>query len=161
EILISERAGKPPKRAIRYLHHDRIGSVEAVTSESADVLEVLAFDPHGNRVDLTDPTARVEPSGAGVHVGFAGHEHDDETGLVDMRARLYDPRLARFLTPDPAGANPFRGGSLNRYAYASNDPVNRVDPTGLEDVPVAGGGTVAGPGSGDGGGFELPAEWFK
>lgn len=45
-----------------------------------------------------------------------------------MRARAYDPALGRFLSADPIGV----GGGINLYAYAGGDPVNLVDPGGLE-----------------------------
>ena len=33
--------------------------------------------------------------------GLTGHEHLDGLGLIHMNARLYDPILGRFLSPDP------------------------------------------------------------
>jgi uncharacterized protein RhaS with RHS repeats len=48
-----------------------------------------------------------------------------------MRARYYDPAIGRFLTADPLPGSPTSPGTLNRYAYALNNPVNRVDPAGL------------------------------
>ncbi|WP_437757383.1 RHS repeat-associated core domain-containing protein [Sorangium sp. So ce1389] len=41
--------------------------------------------------------------------GFTGHRHDDELGLIDMRGRLYDPNLRRFLTLDPFVTDPLWG----------------------------------------------------
>ncbi|MDR1226846.1 MAG: hypothetical protein LBK47_08125 [Prevotellaceae bacterium] len=38
-------------------------------------------------------------------MGFTGHEHLPEFGLINMNARLYDPLLGRFLSPDPYVAN--------------------------------------------------------
>jgi len=39
--------------------------------------------------------------------------------------------MGRFLQPDPLVPEPFDPQSLNRYSYVMNDPVNRIDPTGL------------------------------
>ena len=65
----------------------------------------------------------------GVLVRFraAGHEYDQGSKLYYMRARYYDPGLGRFLSEDPSGIS----GGLNLYAYTGNDPINRLDPTGL------------------------------
>jgi hypothetical protein len=52
---------------------------------------------------------------------------DDGNGLLDMRARYYDPEIGRFINKDPIG---WRGG-INMYAYVLNNPVNFVDPLGL------------------------------
>jgi RHS repeat-associated protein len=67
-----------------------------------------------------------------VPLGFAGLRHDDDLGLVDMRGRVYDPTLRRFLTPDPHVTDPLWGQSYNRYSYVVNDPVNLVDPSGFD-----------------------------
>ena len=66
---------------------------------------------------------------------FAGREYDSETGLYYFRARYYDPAVGRFVSEDPIGL----GGGINQYAYASNDPVNGSDPTGLCHRPNAAG----------------------
>ncbi|MGW5367629.1 RHS repeat-associated core domain-containing protein [Streptomyces sp. NPDC004009] len=49
----------------------------------------------------------------------------DPSGLYKMGARYYDPKLGRFTQPDPSGKE------ANAYLYASGDPLNRTDPTGL------------------------------
>jgi RHS repeat-associated protein len=66
--------------------------------------------------------------------GFTGHEHLDNVGLVHMNGRVYDPAIARFLSPDPVVTSPFNRQDLNRYSYAWNSPLSIVDPTGLEEV---------------------------
>ncbi|MCG8469792.1 MAG: RHS repeat-associated core domain-containing protein, partial [Gemmatimonadetes bacterium] len=58
-----------------------------------------------------------------------GREWDDAAGLLYLRARYYDPEIGRFISEDPIGLQ----GGVNPYAYASNDPVNRADRTGLVD----------------------------
>jgi RHS repeat-associated protein len=57
---------------------------------------------------------------------FPGHWYDADLGLHYNRFRDYDPRLGRYLQPDPIG---IRGG-VNLYAYASN-PLVAVDVLGL------------------------------
>ncbi len=61
---------------------------------------------------------------------FTGQEKDEETGLYNYRARLYDPYLKRFLDTDPAGQG------FSPYAYAGNNPVYYVDPDGEIFVPM-------------------------
>ena len=62
--------------------------------------------------------------------GFTGHEHLDMFGLINMNARLYDPLLGRFLSPDPIVQAPEFTQSFNGYTYALNNPLAYTDPNG-------------------------------
>jgi|GEM_PF-2102675 len=62
--------------------------------------------------------------------GWLGQVQDDDTGLVYLNARYYDPVLGRFLSPDPL-MNPSDPKTLDPYRYADNNPVVFTDATGL------------------------------
>jgi len=57
---------------------------------------------------------------------FTGREFDADTGLYYYRARYYNPYIGRFLQTDPVGGT-------NLYPYCSNNPTNRMDPSGCYD----------------------------
>ncbi len=62
---------------------------------------------------------------------FTNYERDAESGLDDANARSYCSADGRFIEPDRvpgSGGNP---QSLNRYAYARDNPSNLTDPLGL------------------------------
>ena len=69
-------------------------------------------------------------------MGFTGHDGDDELGLINMRGRIYDPKLGRFLTTDPIVSRPHFGQSWNPYSYVHNSPLNFTDPSGFQDAPT-------------------------
>ncbi|KPI17822.1 RHS repeat-associated core domain containing protein-containing protein [Actinobacteria bacterium OK074] len=63
--------------------------------------------------------------------GFLGKAEDDSTGLSLLGARMYDPSLGRFLSPDDLN-KPYAPQETNAYSYAANNPVVYSDPSGLE-----------------------------
>ena len=69
---------------------------------------------------------------------FAGEEFDRETGLYFLRNRYYDPLLGRFISKDPVLGSTKSTQSFNPYPYVQNNPVNFVDPNGLESFPPIG-----------------------
>lgn len=81
--------------------------------------------PANTRLDCEIASGQLEQP-----FGFAGGIYDSQTGLTRFGARDYDPEIGRWTAKDPIG---FAGGSAGLFEYASNDPINRVDSTGLQD----------------------------
>jgi RHS repeat-associated protein len=106
-----------------YFHADHLGTPETITTGDGGVSHV-ELDPWGA------PTASTTTEVA--RVGFTGHEHDRDLGLIDMKGRVYDPVAARFTSADPIMQAPYWSQGLNRYAYVFNNPVNGTDPSGFE-----------------------------
>ena len=63
---------------------------------------------------------------------FTSYERDSESGLDYAIFRHDSSRLGRFMQPDLLGGRIANPQSLNRYAYVQNDPVNLIDPLGLD-----------------------------
>ena len=101
---------------------DHLGSIQKIIDENANIVLEREYDMFG--VPLTTSHSHAE-----TH-GFVGRRQD-ETGLLYLHARYYDPALGQFISGDPS--DPTEAGvGPNRYAYAGNDPVNRTDLYGLE-----------------------------
>ncbi len=62
--------------------------------------------------------------------GYTGHEHLKGFGLINMNARLYDPAIGRFLSPDPYVQMPENSQNFNRYSYCLNNPLKYTDENG-------------------------------
>lgn len=116
-----------------FFHPDRYGTIDTVTSNGG-VVGKEKRDPFGRPYTIGSST---EP-GAAVTIGFTGAGEDSETGLVNLKHRLYDTRIGRFISPDPLVKDPFGGQHYNRYAYASNNPLSFIDPSGLQPMPPPG-----------------------
>ncbi|QSQ12250.1 RHS repeat-associated core domain-containing protein [Myxococcus landrumensis] len=129
QVTLASSSGATPVTS--YLLNDHLGSVETVTDAAGVVLEQRKYQPFGAQGRADDPTLSPVTTSSGVKLGFTSHEWDDESGLVNMRGRLYDPRVGRFLTPDPVVQAPFASQSLNRYSYVFNNPLRYVDPSGF------------------------------
>jgi RHS repeat-associated protein len=56
-----------------------------------------------------------------------------ESQLIDLNARIYDPLLGKFMSPDPIISDQDDSQSWNAYAYSHNNPMSKEDPTGLDD----------------------------
>ncbi|PCI14998.1 MAG: hypothetical protein COB71_00150 [Thiotrichales bacterium] len=109
---------------ITYFHSDILGSVAAATDQQGELLWETRYEPYGYETQTTSqPTAG--------ELGYTGHLYEADTGLHYMQARYYDPRLGRFLSPDPIGYVSDTPQSFNYYAYANNNPYRYTDPTGL------------------------------
>jgi RHS repeat-associated protein len=102
---------------------DHVGSVRLVVK---DRTVVAAFDyfPYGE-------LQRAQRSDCSMDYLYSGKEYDEETGLYNFHARLYDPSIGRFYQADP------QAQYFNPYLFAGNSPVSLVDPDGEFAVTLA------------------------
>lgn len=105
----------------RYLHADEHGSIIAVTNGSGTATAINTYDEYGQ------PGANNQG-----RFQYTGQKWIASVGLYNYKARMYSPQLGRFMQTDPIG---FAGG-INLYGYVGSDPVNHVDPLGLQEADI-------------------------
>ena len=110
--------------ARRSLQANYQGSIVSVADASGDPITINRYDEYGLPADSN--VGRFQ---------YTGQAWLPELGIYYYKARLYDPRLGRFLQTDPVGYQ----DDLNLYAYTYNDPLDRTDPSGdTGEATVAG-----------------------
>jgi RHS repeat-associated protein len=102
---------------------DRLGNVVGLTSAAGTYVNRYNYSPFGEAT-----TVQASLGNSFTFVGRWGVSSDGN-GLFNMRARSYDAATGGFVSDDPLG---FAGGDDNIRRYAGNDPVSRIDPTGLK-----------------------------
>ncbi len=133
-----------PTLEIRYYHQDHLGSSSVMSDANGQLVSESAYYPYGH------PRQEDQPRGVQESYGFTQKEKDGESGLAYFEARFLVSRLSRFSRPDPAlcispDSRVSDPQALNLYAYATNHPITRTDPTGLLDwdMVLSGGKDVA------------------
>jgi RHS repeat-associated protein len=106
-----------------YFLYDGLGSVTDLTDDEGDVVDGYTYDVFG---------AIRSQSGASDNPWlFTGEQFDSDEGLYYLRARYYDSAIGRFLSHDPAPMNLHRPEANGHYSYVGNNPISRIDPSGL------------------------------
>jgi len=95
--------------------------------------------------------------------GYTGHEHLPEFGLINMNGRMYDPVVARFLSPAPYVQAPDLSQNFNRYSYCLNNPLIYTDPSGEIAwlIPIAIGAVMNAQMQGMAGNINSAGDFFK
>jgi RHS repeat-associated protein len=107
---------------------DHLGSNALVLQGNGFVIHRRVLAPFGSLVAETSNPPEETPR------RFTGHDFEGMTGLYDFEARWYDPDSGRFFSADPILASPWDPQGVNPYSYVSNNPLNLIDPTGLEGI---------------------------
>ncbi len=105
-----------------YLLADGLGSVRQIADANGYLILTQDYEPYGS--------VRNSDGLRGSAYGFTGEERDT-TGLIYLRARYMQPMLGMFLSRDPWSGDDLRPASMNGWNYVEENPVNRVDPSGL------------------------------
>jgi RHS repeat-associated protein len=111
-----------------YRHPDLLGSSRLTSTPSRTFFGSGAYAPFGESYAQAGAT----------DASFTGMNQDAVAGLYDFPAREYSIQ-GRWPSPDPAGlaaVDPGNPQSWNRYAYVLNNPLNFIDPLGLDCVDV-------------------------
>jgi len=112
-----------------YYHQGALGSTYRTDSDNpvnTAALSRTEYDCYGQPITMqAGPTTRYQ------FAGGKGYQTDN-SGLVLCGARYYMPTLGRFMTQDPSG----QGAGLNLYEYCSDNPLGKVDPTGLAEITL-------------------------
>lgn len=113
-----------------YYAYDGFGSVVNVTSSAGATQWTYSYEPFGAIATETqnDPGAPANP------MQFAG-EYEDPSGLINLRARQYDPADGRFLGVDPLPSSD-EAPLISSYLYADDRPTVLTDPSGMGAISM-------------------------
>ena len=127
-VAIESKVGN--SRSVQLWVKDNMNNLVAVVDTNGIVLQHLRYDVWGRRWNADQPGPTADTASYRSDRGFTKHEHLDLFQLINMNGRIYDPVIARFLSPDPfiQSATDLQG--YNRYAYVTNNPLTYTDPSG-------------------------------
>lgn len=104
-----------------FLGRNAHGDVSFTTDATGAVTARATYDPFGNLVNS---------SGSVPATRWQSSWQDTATGLYYVIARWYAPSLGAFLSQDPLQGSTMEPQTLDPYAYATGDPMDKIDPTG-------------------------------
>jgi len=126
---------------IYYYHNSHLGTPEIMTDANQTIVWQASYTPFGK--------ATVSVNAVENNIRFPGQYFDSETNLHYNYFRDYDPEIGRYIQSDPIGL----AGGINTYGYVGGNPVNAIDPLGLELI-------IVGQSGGAGNMFHLAAQTY-
>ena len=109
-----------------FWHQDHLGSSTVITDSTGARVQALAYYPYGDlRINQSFTTPAVN-----VPHKYTGKELDTSSNLYFFESRYYHAVFGRFVSPDTIVPDLRDPQTLNRYAYAKNNPLLYTDPTG-------------------------------
>lgn len=108
--------------ALYFVVRDHLGSIRMVYDVNNAAQAAWSYSMFGEKQTVYEAKPNL------LTYLFAGQEWDEEIGLYNFQARMYDPRLRRFYFTDPK--NQYAGA----YVFTGNDPLCMVDPSGMWSI---------------------------
>ena len=107
-----------------YYMYNGHSDVTALLDTEGNLVGSYYYDAWGN---LLESSGEMKDKNS---ILYAGYQYDSETELYYLNARMYDPKVARFLQEDTYLGDAGDPLSLNLYTYCVNNPLIYWDPTG-------------------------------
>ena len=122
--LVSQTRNPSAAPSTSFYGYDAHRNITFLTDTNGVVTDTYDYDAWGNLVASagTTPNKRL----------YVGEEFDPDLGLINLRARQYQPSNGRFLTRDATNGDRRRPITMNGYLYANGMPVDASDPSGLD-----------------------------
>jgi RHS repeat-associated protein len=121
---------------INWLVLDHLGTPRMIIDQTGTLANVRRHDylPFGEELSAGRSVSLGYTAGDGMRQQFTSKERDIETGLDYFLARYYSSTQGRYSSPDPllSSGRVNEPQSWNRYNYCSNNPLNIIDPNGLD-----------------------------
>ena len=142
ETIAANSGGTVTSDTLSFYVRDEVGSVIAMVTENLgganQTVSLSSYDAWGKARPTSGTTAYQDPAPgmfysptpSGQEEGFAGHDNLEDTGLVDMEGRVYDPEVGTFLSADLNVQYPFSSQGYDRYLYVNDNPLSLSDPSG-------------------------------
>ena len=123
-LLVQSVVGQTAEeQKVYFFINDHLGTPQKLLNETADVVWSADYKPFGE----ADVNVNAFENG----FRFPGQSLDSETGLHYNYHRYYDSKIGRYLRADPIGLL----GGTNLFLYANTNPINFIDPDGLNVLP--------------------------
>ncbi|MBL8144319.1 MAG: RHS repeat-associated core domain-containing protein [Acidobacteria bacterium] len=127
-LVVGAQRASAQTEVVEYYGQDALGSVRIVFDASGAAVARADYEPFGELFTVPGMPGTSELPAT----QFTGQERDAEASLDYFGARFFVPRTGRFSQVDPVYAGLFDPQQWNRYAYARNNPLTFVDPTGRQ-----------------------------
>jgi len=124
--LISQNRKNTDGWTKSYYGYDATGTTRILFDDSGTVTDTYTYEAFGTIINRTGTTTNAYL--------FHGEQFDADLGLYYLRARYMDNNIGRFTTMDGFDGVNEDPSSIHKYRFVSNDPINRVDPSGYFDM---------------------------
>src|SRR5262249_17932109 len=109
-----------------FYSYDGHGNVRFLANTAASTTDSYDFDAFGMPIRTSGTTPN--------QFLYSGERYDSSIGLYDLRARYYNQATGRLWERDPEDGEICSPLTQNPYIYATDNPINAVDPTGRQAI---------------------------
>ena len=124
-VIGKDASGNTQAITVYYMYNGH-GDVTKLITGTGEIMASYYYDAFGTPIESQESIDNPYK--------YSGYQYDAETGKYYIKARMYDPQIARFMQEDTYRGDPNDPLSLNLYTYCFNNPIVYWDPSGHKYV---------------------------